>query len=158
FQDSFEINAALSAVSTALTSLQNQASTYASQVSVLQARQDFTSQQINTLTNGINNLTLADSNLVGAQLLALQTRQTLSSTALSLAPQSDKKLWRLFGKAARQRPKTDGGAQAPPFFFAAPRRTRPRQRQAPPAGGQDVMALRGIGRAGPRYAQAVLST
>jgi len=96
FQDSFEINAALSAVSTALTSLQNQASTYASQVSVLQARQDFTSQQINTLTNGINNLTLADSNLVGAQLLALQTRQTLSSTALSLATQSDQNVLRLF--------------------------------------------------------------
>jgi flagellin-like hook-associated protein FlgL len=96
FQDSFEINAAISAVSTALTSLQNQASTYASQLSVVQARQDFTSQQVNTLTNGINNLTQADSNLVGAQLLALQTRQTLSSTALSLATQSDQNVLRLF--------------------------------------------------------------
>jgi flagellin len=96
FQDSFEINAAISSVSTALTSLQNQASTYASQLSVVQARQDFTSQQVNTLTNGINNLTQADSNLVGAQLLALQTRQTLSSTALSLATQSDQNVLRLF--------------------------------------------------------------
>jgi flagellin len=96
FQDSYEINAAISAVSSALTSLQNQASTYASQLSVVQARQDFTSQQVNTLTNGINNLTQADSNLVGAQLLALQTRQTLSSTALSLATQSDQNVLRLF--------------------------------------------------------------
>jgi flagellin len=96
FQDSYEINAAISAVSTALTSLTNQASTYASQLSVIQARQDFTSQQVNTLTNGINNLTQADSNLVGAQLLALQTRQTLSSTALSLATQSDQNVLRLF--------------------------------------------------------------
>src|SRR5712691_4712820 len=35
FQDSFEINAAITAVNTALTTLQNQASTYASQVSVV---------------------------------------------------------------------------------------------------------------------------
>jgi flagellin len=96
FQDNYEVNAALTAVNSALTSLQNQASTYASQVSIIQARQDFTSQQINTLTNGINNLTQADSNQVGAQLLALQTRQTLSSTALSLATQSDQNVLRLF--------------------------------------------------------------
>ena len=96
FQDNYDINSAITAVNNALTSLNNQASTYASQVSVIQARQDFTSQQINTLTNGINNLTQADSNLVGAQLLALQTRQTLSSTALSLATQSDQNVLRLF--------------------------------------------------------------
>ena len=96
FQDNYEINQAITAVTNALTSLQNQASTYASQVSVIQARQDFTSQQINTLSNGINDLTLADSNKVGAQLLALQTRQTLSSTALSLATQSDQNVLRLF--------------------------------------------------------------
>ncbi len=96
FQDNYEINAAITQTKAALTSLQNQASTYASQVSVIQARQDFTSNQINTLTNGINDLTLADSNKVGAQLLALQTRQTLSSTALSLATQSDQNVLRLF--------------------------------------------------------------
>src|SRR5215470_1024453 len=96
FQDNYEVNQAITAVTNALTSLQNQASTYASQVSVIQARQDFTSQQINTLSNGINDLTLADSNKVGAQLLALQTRQTLSSTALSLATQSDQNVLRLF--------------------------------------------------------------
>jgi flagellin len=96
FQDNFDVNSAVSTVKTALTTLQNQASTYASQVSVVQARQDFTSRQINTLSSGINDLTLADSNQVGAQLLALQTRQTLSSTALSLATQSDQNVLRLF--------------------------------------------------------------
>jgi flagellin len=96
FQDNYEVNAALSAISTALTGLQNQASTYATQLSIIQARQSFTSEQINTLTNGINNLTQADSNQVGAQLLALQTRQSLSSTALSLATQSDQNVLRLF--------------------------------------------------------------
>jgi len=96
FQDNYDINQAVTAVTNALTTLQNQASTYASQVSVIQARQDFVSNQINTLQNGINDLTLADSNKVGAQLLALQTRQTLSSTALSLATQSDQNVLRLF--------------------------------------------------------------
>src|SRR5713226_5770101 len=96
FQDNFDLNQALTTVKTALTTLQSQASTYASQVSIVQARQDFTSRQVNTLSSGINDLTLADSNQIGAQLLALQTRQTLSSTALSLATQSDQNVLRLF--------------------------------------------------------------
>jgi flagellin len=96
FQDNYDVNAALTAISGALTSLNNQASTYATQLSIVQARQGFTSEQINTLTTGINDLTQADSNQVGAQLLALQTRQSLSSTALSLATQSDQNVLRLF--------------------------------------------------------------
>jgi len=96
FQDNFEVNAAITAAKSALVTLQNQASTYASQVSILQSRNDFTNQTINTLSTGINDLTLADSNKVGAQLLALQTRQTLSSTALSLATQADQNVLRLF--------------------------------------------------------------
>jgi flagellin len=96
FQDSATVNAALTAVSAALTTLNNQASTFSSQLSIVQTRKEFTSAQVNTLTTGINDLTLADSNQVGAQLLALQTRQTLSSTALSLATQSDQNVLRLF--------------------------------------------------------------
>ncbi len=96
FQDNFDINAALTNVSNALVTLQNQASTLASQVSVIQSRKDFTSNTINNLSTGINDLTLADSNQVGAQLLALQTRQSLSSTALSLATQADQNVLRLF--------------------------------------------------------------
>jgi flagellin len=96
FQDNYDINSAIAAVSSAITKLQNQASTLSSQLSIVQTRATFTTQQINTLTNGINNLTVADSNQVGAQLLALQTRQTLSSTALSLATQSDQNVLRLF--------------------------------------------------------------
>src|SRR5712691_2559929 len=96
FQDNFDINAALTNVNNALVTLQNQASTAASQVSVIQSRKDFTNNTIATLSTGINDLTLADSNQVGAQLLALQTRQSLSSTALSLATQADQNVLRLF--------------------------------------------------------------
>jgi flagellin len=96
FQDNYEVNAALTATKNALTSLQNQASTYSSQLSILQSRADFTNSTTATLAVGINDLTLADSNKVGAQLLALQTRQSLSSTALSLATQADQNVLRLF--------------------------------------------------------------
>ena len=41
-------------------------------------------------------LTLADSNEEGANLLALQTRQQLSTTALSLASQASQAVLRLF--------------------------------------------------------------
>ena len=54
----------------------------------MQIRQDFTKAMINTLQTGADSLTLADANEEGANLLALQTRQQLSTTALSLASQA----------------------------------------------------------------------
>jgi flagellin-like hook-associated protein FlgL len=91
-----DISAASAALSTALTSLQSEAQTLGSSLSTVQIRQDFTSAMINTLQTGSDNLTLADSNEEGANLLALQTRQQLSTTALSLAAQSDQNVLRLF--------------------------------------------------------------
>ena len=63
----------------------------------MQTRQDFTKNLINTLQTGADALVLADSNEEGANLLALQTRQQLSSTALSLSAQADQAVLRLFG-------------------------------------------------------------
>ena len=97
FQTNFDVNAALTNVANALVTLKTQASTFASNVSVIQARTDFTKSQINTLNSGADGLVLADSNQEGANLLALQTRQQLSSTALSLATQADRNVLRLFG-------------------------------------------------------------
>ena len=62
----------------------------------MQIRQDFTKAMINTLQTGSDSLTLADSNQEGANLLALQTRQQLSTTALSLASQASQAVLRLF--------------------------------------------------------------
>jgi flagellin len=97
FQPTFDINAALTNATAALTSLQNQASTFASSLAVDQARSDFTKAQINTLSTGANGLVVSDPNADGANLLALQTRQQLGSTALSLATQADRGVLRLFG-------------------------------------------------------------
>jgi len=91
-----DITAASTALSAALTSLQSESQTLSSSLSTVQIRQDFTKAMVNTLQSGSANLTLADSNAEGANLLALQTRQQLSSTALSLAAQADQNVLRLF--------------------------------------------------------------
>jgi flagellin-like hook-associated protein FlgL len=91
-----DITAASTALSAALTTLQSESQTLSSNLSTIQTRQSFTTAMVNTLQTGRDNLTLADSNQEGANLLALQTRQQLSSTALSLASQSDQNVLRLF--------------------------------------------------------------
>ena len=91
-----DITAASTALSAALTSLQSESQTLSASLSTVQIRQEFTKATINTLQTGSADLTLADSNQEGANLLALQTRQQLSSTALSLASQADQNVLRLF--------------------------------------------------------------
>lgn len=91
-----DIAAASAQLSTALTTLRSQAQALSSNLATVQIRQDFTKAMINTLNNGADSLTLADSNEEGANLLALQTRQQLSTTALSLAAQADQNVLRLF--------------------------------------------------------------
>jgi flagellin len=97
FQTNTSLNNASSQLSASLTSLQNQAASFGTNLSVIQIRQSFTTATINTLQTGASNLTLADTNQEGAHLLALQTRQSLAETALSLAAQSQNSVLRLFG-------------------------------------------------------------
>ena len=77
--------------------MRSQASTFGSNLTTVQTRQDFTNNLISTLQTGSDNLVLADTNQEGADLLALQTRQQLSTTALSLSAQSDQAVLKLFG-------------------------------------------------------------
>jgi flagellin len=95
FQEDAVINSTLTELDTAIGTLRSQSSTFGSNLSVVEVRQDFTKGLINTLETGAGNLTLADTNLEGANLLALQTRQQLSSVALSLASQADQNVLRL---------------------------------------------------------------
>jgi flagellin-like hook-associated protein FlgL len=69
---------------------------FASSLSIVQSRQDFTNNLINTLKTGSGNLTLADTNEEGANLLSLQTRQQLGTSALSIANQSQQSILKLF--------------------------------------------------------------
>jgi flagellin-like hook-associated protein FlgL len=91
-----DIQAATTDLTSALTTLRSQAQAFGSNLSTVQVRQDFTKAMINTLQTGADSLTLADSNEEGANLLALQTRQQLSTTALSLASQASQAVLRLF--------------------------------------------------------------
>ena len=93
---SSDIGAASTDLTNALITLRSQAQAFGSNLTTVQVRQDFTKAMINTLQSGADSLTLADSNEEGANLLALQTRQQLSTTALSLASQASQAVLRLF--------------------------------------------------------------
>jgi flagellin len=90
------IDSLLSNLKEALNTISSQASTFGSNLSMVENRQDFTKNMINTLQTGADSLVLADTNEEGANLLALQTRQQLSTTALSLSAQADQAVLRLF--------------------------------------------------------------
>jgi flagellin len=96
FQVDGDLTTALTNLTSALSSLRSQAANFGSSLSVVQVRQDFTKAMVNTLQTGADNLVLADSNQEGANMLALQTRQSLSTTALSLANQASQAVLRLF--------------------------------------------------------------
>ncbi|KQZ00243.1 hypothetical protein ASD45_04755 [Pseudolabrys sp. Root1462] len=96
FDSNTSINSVLSTLTSALSTLRSQGSAFGSNLSTVQNRQDFTKSMINTLQTGADNLVLADTNQEGANLLALQTRQSLSTTALSMASQADQAVLQLF--------------------------------------------------------------
>jgi flagellin len=97
FQNDIDLTTASESLTTAMMSLRSLSSNLGSQLGVVQSRQDFTKNIVNTLKTGADNLVLADTNEEGANLLALQTRQQLSQTALSLAAQADQSVLKLFG-------------------------------------------------------------
>ncbi|ACD97077.1 flagellin N-terminal helical domain-containing protein [Trichlorobacter lovleyi] len=90
------INSSSSELESALSFLRAKSSSLSANLSVVTTRQDFTNSMINTLQTGADNLTLADTNEEGANMLMLQTRQNLGITSLSMASQSAQAVLRLF--------------------------------------------------------------
>jgi flagellin-like hook-associated protein FlgL len=90
------IQDALDDITAATSKLRTQATTLGSNLAVVQTRQNFTKNIINTLQVGADNLTLADTNEEAANLTALQTRQQISTVALSLSNQQNQQVLRLF--------------------------------------------------------------
>jgi flagellin len=97
FQTDKDVTDSVGNLREALIKLRAQASSLASNMAVIQTRQEFMKTMISTLRVGSDNLVLADPNEEGANILALQTRQQLSTTALSLSTQADQSVLRLFG-------------------------------------------------------------
>jgi len=84
------------AITSAISALSSQAAKLSSNLAIINVRLDFTNQMVNTLKEGADKLTLADTNEEGANMLALQTRQQLGVTSLSLASQAAQSVLRLF--------------------------------------------------------------
>jgi len=91
------ISADLTKLDNALTTLRQNAAAFSANLSIITTRQDFSTNMVATLTDGADKLTLADTNEEGANMLMLQTRQSLGTTALSLSAQAAQSVLRLFG-------------------------------------------------------------
>lgn len=91
-----DFNAEVDNLDDFLGELRSQSTTLSSNLSVIQTRQDFTENMIDTLQEGADSMTAADMNEEGANMLMLQTRQSLGTTALSLSSQAAQSVLRLF--------------------------------------------------------------
>jgi flagellin-like hook-associated protein FlgL len=80
----------------AISSLRANTQTLAANLNIVTTRQSFTDSMINTLQTGSDNLTLADMNQEGANMLMLQTRQSLGTTSLSMSSQAAQSVLKLF--------------------------------------------------------------
>lgn len=81
---------------TAISQLRTQSKSLSNNLNIITTRQEFTDQMIGTLQTGADNLTLADMNQEGANMLMLQTQQNLGTTALSMSSQAAQSVLRLF--------------------------------------------------------------
>lgn len=96
WQTNEDIEASIAQTEEAISSLRIMASDYGNYYSIVQNRQSFTKSLVNVLTEGADNLTLADMNEESANMLALQTRQQLAINSLSLASQAAQGVLQLF--------------------------------------------------------------
>jgi flagellin len=95
FLDNNSTNAVLTNLNNASVALRSQASAFGANLSIVQIRQDFNKNIINVLQTGSSALTLADSNEEAANSQALSTRQSIATSALSLANQSQQSVLQL---------------------------------------------------------------
>jgi flagellin-like hook-associated protein FlgL len=95
FLDNNTTNSVLTALNTASITLRSQASAFGANLSIVQIRQDFNKNLINVLQTGSSALTLADSNEEAANSQALSTRQSIATSALGLANQSQQSVLQL---------------------------------------------------------------
>ena len=95
FLDNNSANATLAKLDTASNELRSEASSFGSNLSIVQIRQDFNKNLINVLQTGSANLTLADTNEEAANSQALSTRQSIAVSALALSNQAQQSVLQL---------------------------------------------------------------
>lgn len=95
FAANTDVDAAIADLQNAESTLRTEAKTLSANLGVLSTRQEFTKTLANTLTTGADDLTNADLNTEAANLLALNTQQSLGVNSLSLASQASQSVLRL---------------------------------------------------------------
>lgn len=96
FSNAYNLAAIDAGLTQAISQLEAQSAKLATNLAVINSRLDFTNSMINVEKTGSDNLTLADQNEEGANMLMLQTRNQLGTTSLSLASQAAQAILRLF--------------------------------------------------------------
>ncbi len=97
FRSDADISAARADLKGALGSLRGLSARFATDLSVIDIRNDFNTRLRDTLQSGAAKLTLADPNEEGANLLALETRTSLAAASFSITQRSEADVLRLFG-------------------------------------------------------------
>ena len=90
------INSVIDQIADAKSTLRENSKTLSSQLSVITTRQEFTEGMIDVLETGSANLINADLNEESANLLALQTQQSLATNSLSISSKSMQSVLNLF--------------------------------------------------------------
>ncbi len=115
------MDASAAELGAALTTLRTFSAQLGSNLSTVQARQDFTRDMVNTLRTGADNLVLADQNEEGANLLALNTRARSCRRPPCRSPR--RRTSRSSSSSAdrgRHRRHRDGRPSGRPFRFGPP--------------------------------------
>jgi flagellin-like hook-associated protein FlgL len=99
WQGNTDVNNALTAISSALTTLQTMSTSLSVQSSLATTWQTFSKSLASTLQTGAGNLTAADTNAVGAMAAALQVQQQLAASSLAINANSSAGVLRLLGLA-----------------------------------------------------------
>ncbi|NYZ11612.1 hypothetical protein HL658_03550 [Azospirillum sp. RWY-5-1] len=97
WMDRADIENAIAGLDTAEQRVRTASQVLTNGLAIITTREDFTKGFSNILEEGANKLTLIDQNEVGSEMLALQTRQQLATTTLSIANQSQQAILSLFG-------------------------------------------------------------
>lgn len=96
FATDVNINTAASLLLTALSTLRTDAAAFGGNATLIQTRQDFTTNLIRNLQTASDNLVLADTNEEGANLQALQAQNQLGIVSLGISGQLSQAILRLF--------------------------------------------------------------
>jgi len=91
------IDADITKLETSIANMTDQSKTLSSNLATLTTRQTFTKSMVDTLTTGSDILTNADLNTESANMLALNTQNSMGISALSLASQASQGVLKLLG-------------------------------------------------------------